>query len=448
MILKLRNIISFLLIFIIISNFFHIYNWFIFPIKNLKYVPNLNVEMNLYFFIISFFLFIFIKKKIFIVDKTLIYFILIFIYALIIEFSYSKNFNFIDTTNPHSTMFINFINMIIGYYLCVYIIKYIEIEKIKLAIILSFGLFCALFIFYIFAVKIFIFIFIDGNDNFLYSQLLKTNLFDLLWDFSNLLREKKTFISNSILHVFSLVFVLNFKLTKSNLIKIFYLIIFLILFISYNSISDSRSSILILSLVMTYFFLDFLGKYYTRKFLILLLGCIISLSAIFVFPKILNQYHIYKLVNDNTHQILVDEFDEDSYKKAYPGLQSYGEIESSYVRIATTTMLVKAFFSETKNIIFGMSSTKASQTQIGGFSSHSLLINFIVSYGAIISLLSLILFLKSIGIKKFKKTSTYFFLIFLIMVMLFHDKYYSYYSIIIYFLVNKNITLKKLYEKN
>ena len=184
---------------------------------------------------------------------------------------------------------------------------------------------------------------------------------------------------------------------------------------------------------------------------------LVLLIIIFIFSynhltkTISNQFNSIKISTDilnQTDNLDTYSFDEDEIKRNYPGLQSYGEIESNIIRIGTIYQISEKFLNDKKKIIFGMSAKEAFDSKILNYSNHSLLIYLISIFGLFIFIISIYFLIFLIGLKKFKKNQSFFLLTFLLILILMNDKVYSYYSIIIYLLLNKNINLTKLNEKN
>ena len=141
-------------------------------------------------------------------------------------------------------------------------------------------------------------------------------------------------------------------------------------------------------------------------------------------------------------------FNKEEIKKTNPLIKSYGEIESNISRIGSIYQIFKALFNDKKKLIFGMTAKEAFEAKALNYSNHSLLIYLGSIFGLPIFLISICFLFYLIGIEKLKKNQIIFLLTFLIIVLLVHEKIYSYYSIVIYFLLNKNINLGKLNEKN
>lgn len=450
---KINNFLLTSLLVLIFANFFHIYNYFIFPLRATKYIPNLVVEINYYFFIIIFFLFFFLKKISFSIKDYNInyYFIFLFLYYLIIEFLYSKNFYFLNFHNPYSIMTINYINLILGYFLFSFLFENINIKQFSFVVKVNFMLFSILLIFYIITTKIFFFTFIDNDNQFFYDIIINLKNYDFIWNFSYWLREQKTFTSNTIIYAFSFLYLLTFETSKYKLEKFAYLILYLLIFKFYNDFSNSRSALLIFLITISYFAVNISSNIQYRKILIIFISIIFILFAQKIFIKFSQKISTFNISITEFYEVEdFDnyEFDKNKLKEKNPNIESFGEIESDIVRFGTAILIFKNLLSDFQYILFGASIRSTLEIKVLNYSSHSILINFISSSGLVLFLVTIYFFTRKIGLKKFMNNSTYFLIVFLLIAFLFDDKFYSYYSIIIYFLVNKNINFTKLNEKN
>lgn len=434
---KKINYFSVFLLVLIICNFFHIFNYFTFPIKRFVFIPNLTVDMNIYFFLVPcIFLFLIHKKIIFKNDKVLFYFVCIFAYYLIKEYLYTGSFYFLNLTGPYSLMTINFINLIVGYYLIIWIFKNIDLKKISLSIKITFILFSILLIYYILVANLFV---------------IQFNFQDSSWKLTDWFRGQSTFTSNSILYAYSFLFFITFEFSKYKKDKFIYFIVYCLIFYFYLDYNHSRSGLIIFILIFLYFFLNIIDDRTYRSVSLVLLIIIFIFSYNHLTKTISNQFNSIKISTDilnQTDNLDTYSFDEDEIKRNYPGLQSYGEIESNIIRIGTIYQISEKFLNDKKKIIFGMSAKEAFDSKILNYSNHSLLIYLISIFGLFIFIISIYFLIFLIGLKKFKKNQSFFLLTFLLILILMNDKVYSYYSIIIYLLLNKNINLTKLNEKN
>ncbi len=433
---KKPNYFSFFLIVLIICNFFHLFNYFIFPIKKSYLIPNLVIEMNTYFFLVLYiFLILIHKNRIFKADKVLFYLVCIFAYYLIKEFLYTDSFYFLNLTDPYSLMTINFINLITGYYLINWIFKNIDLKSLSLSIKITFVLFSILLIYYTLVANLFI---------------IQFNFQDSSWKLTDWFRGQQTLTSNAILYAYSFLFFLTFEFTSYKKEKIIYFVVYCLIFYLYSDYSLSRTGLIIFILTSLYFFFNIYDRAYRLVFSI-------SLVIIFFFSynpliKIINhtfnEIKISKNILEQINNLKSFSYDEDEIKKIYPDVKRFGEIESNIIRIGTIYQISEKFLSDKKKIIFGISAKEAFQIKVLGYSNHSLLIYLFSIFGLFISIISIYFLFFLIGFKKLKKNQTFFLLTFLLIVILMDDKIYSYYSIIIYLLLNKNINLTKLNEKN
>ena len=443
--------IVFLLI-IVFCNFFHLFNFFIFPIRKFSIIPNLVVEMNIYFFLIPCLLLFIIHKNLIIkVDKVIFYFLFLFIYYLGKEYLYTNNLYFLDLTNPNAIITINFINLIVGYFLINLIIKNIEPEKIYLSLKISFILFSFLLIFYFISTEMFFSIFIDGNNYILYDFIIKINIYEYIRSMSLLFREQPTFTSNSILYAYAILFFSIFEYSKYQKQKIFFFIIYFLVSCIYLSYSNSRSGSIILILASIYFFYNVYNSKLYRLALLIFLPLLILFTFTQSVKNFSQNFNLIKISYNIIHNINNFDkytFNKEEIKKTNPLIKSYGEIESNISRIGSIYQIFKALFNDKKKLIFGMTAKEAFEAKALNYSNHSLLIYLGSIFGLPIFLLSICFLFYLIGIEKLKKNQIIFLLTFLIIVLLVHEKIYSYYSIVIYFLLNKNINLGKLNEKN
>ena len=449
---KQFNYFSVFLLIIVFCNFFHLFNFFVFPIRKFSIIPNLVIEMNIYFFFIPcLFLFIIYKNLIIKVDKIIFYFLFLFIYYLGKEYLYTNSLYFLDLKNPNAIITINFINLIVGYFLISLIIKNIESEKIYLSLKISFILFSFLLVYYSVVTRFFLYIFIEENNHIALDFIVKINFYEIIFSISQWFRDQSTFTSNAILYSYSLLFFLIFEYSKYLKEKIIYFILYCLIFYIYFDFSHSRSGFILFLMNFLYFFFNiYNSKIYRSALLILLL--LFTLFSFIQLDKIFNEKFnsikiSYNIVN-NINNFDKYTFNKEEIKKTNPLIKSYGEIESNIVRIGTIHQIFKAFFDDKKKITFGMTAKEAFEIKLLNYSNHSLLIYLVCIFGLPITLLSGYSLFYLIGIKKFKKNQTIFLVTFLIITLLMSEKIYSYYSIIIYLLLNKNINLGKLNEKN
>lgn len=445
---SVRNKITIFLFFLIISNFFHSFNFFIFTIReSVNFIPNLVVEMNYFFFLLPFIILVLIKKKIFIKDKIFFYFLFFLIYVFIIEFLYSKNLSFLDLTRPNSIMTINLINMSLGYFLFHNMIKMNDGECLNISIKMAFIFFCIIMLYY--SIINLLFVFLQPN-SLAFSKL--ANYPNLSFFLFKIINPVTKFNNNAIFWTFSFLFFLVFEVTKNKKEKIIYLILFLICFLFYYKYNSSRSAILVFFIVVFYILRNFFNRsIFYKKILAGIIVLFIFILSIKYKDNIVEKFYsinlAIKIINNNDN-LTEYQFDENEIKKKNTNISSYGSLQSNIVRFGTIQETVKVFFSKPRFIIFGMSSNNSLNIKVAGYSNHSFLVIFITSYGLLIFTLIISFFLKGIGLKKFKFLKTYFFLLFLLLTMVFEEKFYSYYSIVIYYLINKDISSKNKYEKN
>ena len=425
---KSHNHFLFFLIFFLILNLFHFYNFFIFPFGKTNFLTSIPLDQNIYFFVIIFFIF-FHQKSLLYFDKTLLYMILILIYSFLLEFRYEKNFLFLDNNySYYREMFRHLTKIVISYYIIGYLFENIAVKKIHLSIKLTFIFFSLIILFYSFSIIYF-------------EQLYRSNFFSFL-NLSEV--QESSFTNNIMISIYSFLFYLTIKLTKKNSHKLIFSLIFILIFLFYFNLTSSRTGFVILVLTIFFLFYDNLKKKKKILWSILILLIVFSFSFERFSKKISKEILIFKSVSEiiNNDENLV--FNENLYKKQNLNELDFGSVESSTVRYGTIIYLFKKMTSKFENMIFGISYNETMNLKVNGYSLHSLVLSFIFSYGLVIFLTTLILFFLGIGKKNFRYSHVYYCLIYLAIITLSYDKMYSHYVFIIYILLNND----KFYKKN
>jgi len=349
--------------------------------------------------------------------------ILILIYSFLLEFSYEKNFFFLDNNySYYGEMFRHLTKIVISYYIIGYLFENIAIEKIYLSLKLTFIFFSFIILFYSFSLIYF-------------EQLYRSNFFSIL----NLSEVKESFFTNKIIMpIYSFLFYLTIKLTKKNSHKLILSLIFIFNFFLYFNLTYSRIAFVILVLTTLFLFYDNFKKRKKILWSILILLIVFTFSFEKFSKKISKEIFLFKSFSEiiNNDQNLV--FNENLYKKQNLNALHFGSVESSTVRYGAIIYLFKKMTSKFENIIFGMSYNETMNLKVNGYSIHSFLLSFIFSYGLIIFFTTLILFFWGIGKKNFRYSHVYYCLIYLAIVTLFYDKTYSYYVFITYILLNND----------